>query len=83
LDGVVPTALAGNTLSVADGVVTDGSGNEIPIVAIVPASNGQIFIVDQVLLPAEDKAAAPVAEAAMDDDMEEATPYGIAYPGRK
>ena len=87
LDGVVPTALAGNTLSVADGVVTDGSGNEIPIVGTVPASNGQIFIVDQVLLPAEDKDAAPVAEAVMDAAMdmgmkmpsmeEEATPYDL------
>jgi uncharacterized surface protein with fasciclin (FAS1) repeats len=70
LDGVVPTALAGNTLSVADSVVTDGTGNEIPILDTVPATNGQIFVIDQVLLPAEDKAAAPVTEPVMDDDMD-------------
>jgi uncharacterized surface protein with fasciclin (FAS1) repeats len=73
LNGVVPTALAGNTLSVAKGVVTDGSGKKIPIVGTVPASNGQIFIVDQVLLPIADKVAgkvtAPVAEKVMDVAM--------------
>lgn len=74
LSGEVPTALAGNSLTVADGVVTDGSGNEIPIVATVPASNGQIFIIDQVLLPMKDTPAPePVmemAETAMDVAMD-------------
>ena len=65
LNGEVPTALAGNSLTVADGVVTDGSGNEIPIVATVAATNGQIFVIDQVLLPMKD-APAPVAEPVME-----------------
>lgn len=79
LSGVVPTALAGNTLSVADGVVTDGNGNEIPIVATVPASNGQIFIIDQVLLPKQDEAA-PAAEPVMEKVMDAAMDMGMTMP---
>lgn len=72
LSGTVPTALAGNSLSVEDGVVKDESGNEIPILATVPATNGQIFVIDSVLLPAKDSgAAAPAVEApAMEEMME-------------
>ena len=50
LNGVVNT-LQGATLDVSGSTVTDIAGNVYNIVATVPASNGQIFVIDGVLLP--------------------------------
>ncbi|KAI8103540.1 hypothetical protein M9435_004876 [Picochlorum sp. BPE23] len=50
LSGVV-TTLQGATIDVSGSTVTDGSGQEINILDTVPASNGQIFVIDGVLLP--------------------------------
>jgi transforming growth factor-beta-induced protein len=52
LSGTVQTLLPGNTLSVDGNSVTDGRGDVATILGTVPASNGQVFIVDKVLLPA-------------------------------
>ncbi|WPT12197.1 hypothetical protein PSENEW3n2_00003855 [Picochlorum sp. SENEW3] len=61
LEGVVETLLPGNTLTVEGSVVTDGNGGTANILGTVPAKNGQIFIIDSVLLPAP-AAAAPAME---------------------
>eukprot|EP00889_Picochlorum_renovo_P007974 jgi/Picre1/35004/NNA_002469.t1 len=61
LEGVVETLLPGNTLTVEGSVVTDGNGGTANILGTVPAKNGQIFIIDSVLLPAP-AGAAPAME---------------------
>ena len=50
LSGVV-TTLQGATIDVSGSTVTDGAGQVINILTTVPASNGQIFVIDGVLLP--------------------------------
>ena len=50
LSGTVPTALAGERLAVADGVVTAG-GSSANVVGAVAAGNGVVYLIDAVLLP--------------------------------
>jgi uncharacterized surface protein with fasciclin (FAS1) repeats len=57
LMGAVETLLPGNTLTVEGSTVTDGNGGTANILGTVPAKNGQIFIIDSVLLPAPAPAA--------------------------
>jgi len=64
--GVLNTLLPGQTLQVDGSTVTDGLGEQATIIATVPASNGQIFVIDAVLLPQTDDEAPPAPE--VDDD---------------
>eukprot|EP00889_Picochlorum_renovo_P002980 jgi/Picre1/30010/NNA_005386.t1 len=61
LSGVV-TTLQGATLDVSGSTVTDAAGQVINILAAVPASNGQIFVIDGVLLPQAPGGDEPVPE---------------------
>lgn len=64
LSGTVPTALTGESLTIDGTTVTDGSGNTANIILAVPASNGQVYVIDAVLLPTPD-APAPAPDAAV------------------
>jgi uncharacterized surface protein with fasciclin (FAS1) repeats len=59
LSGDVPTLLPGYDLKVEGDTVTDGLGSTATIQGTVPASNGQIFIIDRVLLPELPGSSAP------------------------
>ena len=61
LSGTVPTALAGESLDVTGDTVTSG-GSSATIVGSVDAGNGVVYLIDSVLLPTPDGAAAPTAE---------------------
>jgi len=52
LRGKVPTLLPGKSLLVKGDTVIDAVGTKANIQGEVPASNGAIYIIDQVLLPA-------------------------------
>ena len=65
LQGTFATLLPNNTLAVNGSTVVDGRNQRVNIIGNYPASNGQIFIIDGVLLPApsNDGKAAPTMEA--------------------
>lgn len=49
--GVVQTLLDGATVEIDDESVVDGSGQRIGIMERIPASNGQVYLIDGLLLP--------------------------------
>jgi uncharacterized surface protein with fasciclin (FAS1) repeats len=63
LSGSVQTLLPGNSFTIDGNTITDGTGAIANIVSTVPASNGQIFVIDNVLLPALPQGGAPASSA--------------------
>lgn len=51
--GVVETLLTGETIEVEgdDETLVDGAGHMIPVIKRMPASNGQVYLIDGILLP--------------------------------
>lgn len=49
--GVVETLLDGETVEIDDESIVDGSGNTVRIMEKIPASNGQVYLIDGLLLP--------------------------------
>ncbi len=61
LSGAVQTALAGTSLMVDGSTVTDANGNAAEILGAIDVGNGVVYVIDTVLLPPADGAAAASA----------------------
>lgn len=51
LSGVIPTLLPGESVEVKGEALLDGFGQRVGIIERIPASNGQVYLVDGILLP--------------------------------